>query len=231
MLNAEPLISFTFDDFPRSSFRTGGQILKAYGFLGTYYASLGLMGRDSPVGPIFSADDLADLVAQGHELGCHTYDHCDAWKTDTRVFERSIAENRRRLRVILGDVQFCTHSYPVNYPRLPTKRVASEHFACCRCGGESFNAGRADLGLLKGFFLERGRDDPGWVQEVIRENNRARGWLIFVTHDLSDSPTPFGCKPAFFDAIVRFSAGSGARVLPVGQALAVVTKASAGSSR
>src|SRR2546429_104887 len=39
---ALPLISFTFDDFPRSAFLDAGSILRRYGALGTYYASLGL---------------------------------------------------------------------------------------------------------------------------------------------------------------------------------------------
>jgi hypothetical protein len=38
-----PLISFTFDDFPRSAFVEAGSILTRYGAVGTYYASLGLM--------------------------------------------------------------------------------------------------------------------------------------------------------------------------------------------
>ena len=40
MQNADPLISFTFDDFPRSALEAGGQILRAHGVRGTYYAPL-----------------------------------------------------------------------------------------------------------------------------------------------------------------------------------------------
>src|SRR5947207_11316553 len=69
-----PIISFTFDDFPRSALHTGGAILERFGVRGTYYASLGLMGRTAPTGPIFLREDLPVLIAQGHELGCHTYD-------------------------------------------------------------------------------------------------------------------------------------------------------------
>jgi len=73
--NDVPNISFTFDDFPRSALLTGGAILSRYGVRGSYYASLGLMGKQAPTGTIFVAEDLQRLLAQGHELGCHTFDH------------------------------------------------------------------------------------------------------------------------------------------------------------
>ena len=40
MPNVGPLISFTFDDFPRSALWRGGTILRERGFVGTYYVSL-----------------------------------------------------------------------------------------------------------------------------------------------------------------------------------------------
>jgi hypothetical protein len=85
-----PLISFSFDDFPRSALLAGGGILNRLGLAGTYYASLGLMGKETPSGQIFSSGDLATLFDQGHELGCHTFQHCDSWDTDTKTFEASI---------------------------------------------------------------------------------------------------------------------------------------------
>src|SRR5437660_739930 len=90
-----PFISFTFDDFPRSALQTGGAILKRFGLAGTYYASLGLMGKQAPTGTMFLPEDLSIVLEQGHELGCHTFDHCHSWDTKTNVFESSILENRR----------------------------------------------------------------------------------------------------------------------------------------
>src|ERR1700693_5858527 len=82
-----PLISFTFDDFPRSALLAGGSILNRYGLSGTYYVSLGLAGRETESGQIFVPDDLAILLEEGHELGCHTFSHCDSWATATKTFE------------------------------------------------------------------------------------------------------------------------------------------------
>src|SRR5438874_5730252 len=89
-----PLISFTFDDFPRSSLLAGGAILNRFGVAGTYYACLGLLGTEAPTGRLCVLDDLMRILAEGHELGCHTFSHCHSWETDTRMFEDAIIKNR-----------------------------------------------------------------------------------------------------------------------------------------
>ncbi|HSR10529.1 MAG TPA: polysaccharide deacetylase family protein, partial [Thermodesulfobacteriota bacterium] len=78
--NIAPHISFTFDDFPRSALHKGGSILSDFNLRATYYASFSLMGKENETGPIFTAADLQDLFAAGHELGCHTFDHCHSWE-------------------------------------------------------------------------------------------------------------------------------------------------------
>jgi len=213
-----PLISFTFDDFPRSAWLTGGAILKRFGLTGTYYAALGLMGQQAPVGRIFLPEDLKALQEQGHELGCHTFAHCDSWKTDPSVFENSIIANQRALNEALPGASFKTFSYPINPPRAQTKRRTGRHFLCCRGGGQTFNVGEMDLNYLSAYFLEQSRDQPEAVMNLIDQNRRGRGWLILATHDVSEVPSPFGCTPSFFEDIVRYAVNSGARILPVVQA-------------
>jgi peptidoglycan/xylan/chitin deacetylase (PgdA/CDA1 family) len=217
-----PLISFTFDDFPRSGLLTGGAILNRFGLAGTYFASFGLMGTQAPTGAIFVRDDLKTLVDQGHELGCHTFAHCHSWDTESAAFEDSIVANRRALNDLLPGASFRTFSYPVSPPRPTTKRNTAKHFACCRGGGQTFNAGAADLNYLSAYFLEKSRGNREVVKHLIDENRQARGWLILATHDVCDSPTRFGCTPDFFEDIVRSAVASGARILPVADALEVL---------
>jgi peptidoglycan/xylan/chitin deacetylase (PgdA/CDA1 family) len=220
MRNSGALISFTFDDFPRSSLDVGGAILRAHGVVGTYYVSLGLMDRDEPVGRICSPGDVGRALAQGHELGCHTFGHCDAWGTAPRAFEESILQNRRALTRILPGADFETMSYPIGSPRPGTKRRTGRHFLGCRGGGQSINFGMIDLNHLRAFFLEQSRDRPGVIREMIDRNRVERGWLIFVTHDVRPEPSRFGCTPWFFGDVVQRAMESGAKVLPVARALA-----------
>lgn len=219
---ALPTISFTFDDFPKSALRMGGAVLQRYGVTGTYYASLGMMNQDSPVGPVFSASDLECLLAAGHELGCHTFSHCDAWVVTAEEFERSILDNGAALGKLIPGSRFETQAYPFGRCTPSAKHTAQKYFRCCRGGGQMFNGGPTDLNNLQAFFLEQSRDNPAAVKAMIDQNRLASGWLIFATHDICESPSRFGCTPQFFEEIVRHSVQTGARVLPVAKALQAI---------
>jgi peptidoglycan/xylan/chitin deacetylase (PgdA/CDA1 family) len=214
-----PLISFSFDDFPRSALQAGGAILKRFGLAGTYYVALGLMGKQTATGEMFLYEDLKELIEQGHELGCHTFDHFDSWKTETTLFEASIIKNRRALSQLFPGLVFKVFSYPISPPRARTKRQVAPYFACCRGGGQTFNAEIADLNYLAAYFLEKSRDNFEAVKNLIDQNQRTRGWLVLATHDVSDDPTPYGCTPEFFENVVQYAVRSGSRILPVAQAL------------
>jgi peptidoglycan/xylan/chitin deacetylase (PgdA/CDA1 family) len=231
-----PLISFTFDDFPRSAFVNAGAILGRYGVLGTYYVSLGLAGKQSQMGPMYHTEDLIELSRLGHELGCHTFGHCHSWNTPPNIYEKAILDNQQALNEVLPGTAFQTFSYPFSGPRLPVKQVAGRHFLCCRggglragrfllrhhAGGQTFNSGTTDLNLLCAFFLEQSREDPEAVKHLIDQNAQERGWLIFATHDVCDSPSRFGCTLNFFEQVVQWSLESGAQILPVVEAVKVL---------
>ena len=217
-----PVISFTFDDFPRSALTNGGAILRERGLAGTYYASFGLMGKRAPTGETFRMEDLEELVRQGHELACHTFDHCDSWETNPREFEASILRNRQAVARHMRGVTLCSLSYPISWPRPQTKRRVATHFECARGGGQTFNLGTVDLNYLKAFFIEQSRDNFDAIKQTIDANTSSNGWLIFATHDVCDAPTRFGCTRQFFELVVEHSVKSGAAILPISEALKLI---------
>ncbi len=200
-----PLVSFTFDDFPRSALSIGGAVLESYGVTGTYYVSLGMMGKMSPTGEICHLEDVEQVVERGHELGCHTFDHCNAWDTRPSDFEKSIVRNHDALARVVPGALCRTLAYPISSPRPGNKLRAGRHFDCCRGGGQTFNSVHIDLNNLKGFFLEQSRDNPEMIEQMVCRNAEAGGWLIFATHDVCENPTPFGCSTALFERIVRYA--------------------------
>lgn len=222
----QPLISFTFDDFPRSALLVGGDILSRFGLAGTYYASLGLLGAEEPSGQMFVSGDLTALFERGHELGCHTFSHCHSWETDTGTFEDSIIENHAALNRLFPGAEFKSFSYPISPPRPLTKAKIANYFLSCRGGGQTLNVGTTDLNQLSAYFLEKSRHSIQSVKDLIDRNRQVRGWLIFATHDISDNATPFGCSPEFFEDVVQYAVRSGARILPVVRALEVLGVAS-----
>jgi len=189
-----PLVSFTFDDFPRSAWLAAGPILGRYGISATYYASLGLAGTEGPSGRHFVEGDLREILAAGHELGCHTHAHCPSW------------------------ARFRSLSYPVSPPRAATKRLMSERFLCCRGGGQTHNAGEIDLSYLRGYFLEQAGGAIPPLAEAIASSASAGGWLILATHDVATAPSRYGVTPEFLEHAVQLARASGAEVLPVAAA-------------
>ena len=173
-----------------------------------------LMGKQSHLGPMFQAEDLKELVHLGHELGCHTFGHCHSWNTPPDVYERAIIENQKALSELLPGGSFRTFAYPHSAPRLAVKKVAGRYFLCCRgggmkagryllrhaAGGQTFNSGITDLNYLCAFFLEKSRGNPEAVKSLIDQNARARGWLIFATHDVCTDPSPFRVHSRFLRA-------------------------------
>lgn len=212
------IVSFTFDDFPRSALLNGGAILEEHGAAATYYVSLGLSGKLGPSGEMFEVDELPCLLDLGHELGCHTYAHCPAWETPPEVFEFEVLRNTAALKEHLPYAELRTLSYPISYPRPETKQRVSNYFACCRGGGQTFNAGIVDLNYLAAFFLEQSVHRLDAVRQIILENRAAGGWLIFATHDVAPRPSRFGVTPDFFRQVVQFTVDSGTQILPVAKA-------------
>jgi peptidoglycan/xylan/chitin deacetylase (PgdA/CDA1 family) len=211
------IISFSFDDAPRTAFTHGDEILNTYGAAATFYVSLGMLGSDSPSGPIAYVDDLRRALEKGHELGCHTFDHKNSWETKPELFVQSVLKNRDALSRILPDASFTTLAYPICEPRPATKKAVGKLFRCCRGGAQTFNVGTTDLNLLKAFFL-RNYDTIDTVKRLIDRNAEARGWLIFATHDIDDNPSLYGCSKKFFKGVVAHAANSGSLFLPVGKA-------------
>lgn len=219
LVGKQGTVSFTFDDAPRTAFEAGASILEAHGARGTYYMCLGLLSTRGEVGPIAEPEDLARAVERGHELGCHTFDHHDAWYTDSASYIASVDRNHAALQALLPGYAFRSFAYPKSGATAAVKPALAQRFECCRGGGQSFNAGIVDLNLLSACFVDRrARVDLGFVSTLIERNAEAGGWLIFAAHDISDGDAEFGCSTAFFESIVQRAVASGSRVLTISAA-------------
>jgi peptidoglycan/xylan/chitin deacetylase (PgdA/CDA1 family) len=214
-----PIVSFTFDDAPRTAFTVGGGILRSAGARGTFFVSFGLLGLTTEVGIIAFPDDLIRAVAEGNELGCHTFDHLDTWETSSDKYVKSVIANRQALDKMLPGVSFKSFAYPKSLPRPVVKRRLEKYFVCCRGGGQTINTGTVDLNLLNTCFLDRRTGiDMNFVERLIDYNTLRKGWLIFATHDVTDDPSRYGCAPRFFSSVVDYADRSGALILPISEA-------------
>ena len=214
-----PLVSFTFDDFPKSAATTGAALLEARGWAGTYFAAGGFCGGRTHHGEMFDDDDLKRLRTAGHEIACHTFSHDDAASTPAQSVLADVDRNATFLKSIAHDAPLETFAFPYGEATPLLKSELSVRFAALRGVRPGVNRGRADRALLKAVPLDGGLEGLHRALDAVRDAVRAPGWLIFYGHDVQDLPTPWGCTPDFLAAVVEAVAAARAQVLPMNAAL------------
>jgi len=191
--NRGPVVSFTFDDFPRSALTVGGKILKQYGARGTYYAAVGLMNSANNLGEQFRQEDLHTLLRDGHELASHTFGHISCRSVSTSAFAEEVDKGRVAIEKLTGLADFGNFAYPFGEVTLSAKRLVGPGVASSRGTRGGVNGPEVDLNLLQANSLYGDQEMKDQVRNLIMENERQRGWLIFYSHDVSSSPSRFGC--------------------------------------
>lgn len=216
---AEPVVSFCFDDFPRSAVTEGGRMLSERGWAGTFYAAGSFCGREVDGISYFTADDLRQIHEDGHEIGCHTFSHLRVAHQQSSLVLDDLKRNADFLAKILPGHRCSSFAYPFGDLRLPQKRLLARQFGVCRGIWSGINRGRMDFGELKAVGLAQVGPDfdevVGWIDLAVRE----KAWLILFTHDVSPQPSDYGYQPDAFAKLLDIVAARGIRVLPVKNAV------------
>jgi peptidoglycan/xylan/chitin deacetylase (PgdA/CDA1 family) len=215
----EPIVSFTFDDFPRSAYSMGGSILAEFGARGTYYAASSLMNTSGELGEHFTAEDVCSLVEQGHELANHTFSHVSARSVSSSDFCADAEHGKLALEKLAGR-KVNNFSYPFGHVTLRTKKSLGEEVASARGISPGLNEPEIDLNLLRANRIYGDLDQLDSLNALIEGNVRRGGWLIFYTHDIRSQPSPYGCTPELFELIVSRAFRSGSGILTIQAALA-----------
>jgi peptidoglycan/xylan/chitin deacetylase (PgdA/CDA1 family) len=212
---AGPMISFAFDDVPTSAAETGAAILERYGLKGTFYVAAALAGADSVTGPMADAVAVRRLAAAGHEIGCHTYSHLDCGQARAADAVEDVARNAETL-IGWGLPRPSTFAYPFGDVAPATKRALAARFALLRALHPGLVESGTDLNQAPAIGVE----GPGgealalsWLQRAARR----KAWLILCTHDVAETPSPWGCAPATLERLARAAVGYGFNVVTVAE--------------
>ena len=214
-----PIVSFTFDDFLKSALQIGGSILKSYGVRGTYYAAMGLMDRANDIGGHFSAADLVHLLEDGHELGSHTFGHLSGRSSSLRDFQADVMMGMKAVNHFTGGGLSHQFSYPRGHATFRAKRRIGVIFSSCRGIIPGINESPVDLNLLRANSLYSRSFNIDAIEQLFEANERYKGWLIFYTHDISENPSPIGCRPDEFESVVRLAIKKQVSIVSVGEAV------------
>jgi peptidoglycan/xylan/chitin deacetylase (PgdA/CDA1 family) len=213
------VVSFTFDDFPRSSATVASEILKKYGFTGTYYCVSDFEGTVQDGITQYTADDILNLVNDGHEIACHTDKHLDCQSLSRSALSASMKRNSEKILEMTGQLPV-SFSYPFGKAGITDKIVAARQYIASRGISGGTNTGWVDFSQLKANSLYSDSTDIEETYNLIKMNSAKPGWLIFYTHDVTTNPSRYGCTPEFFENVVKKVAESGSKTLPVKHAVA-----------
>lgn len=222
--NRGPIVSFTFDDFPRTAYSVGGAILEGLGVRGTYYTAAGLMNSTNELGEQFRLEDVQSLVTRGHELASHTFGHVSCYAVSGSAFHAEVDRGREALAAMTG-VKASSFAYPFGDVSLEIKKTLGPTVASSRGIFPGFNGPEVDLNLLKANCLQGDRKQLHRAEELITENARRKSWLVFFTHDVRAQRSPWGCTPELLQSTAEFAVRSGSRILTIQDALAEVAVA------
>lgn len=217
-----PLVSFTFDDFPRTALTVGGRILKSYGARGTYYTAMGLMGTNTELGEQFRRADLDMLLNDGHELANHTFNHVSCRSMPAEQFQEEVQRGQAAIDAVMGKRELRNFAFPFGQVTVRAKQLMSRDACSARGIWRGLNDTKADLNLLLANCLYGGDEARSRVQELILQNERRGSWLIFYTHDVQPTPSPYGCSPELLEFAVSLASRAGA-VRTVAEVIAAST--------
>lgn len=211
------LASFTFDDFPATAYERAGPLLLEKGWRGTYYTAAGLAGTDGEMGPMFTLDLLERCFEDGHEIADHTFSHAYCVNLDRNGLRRERAENGEAL----SSYEVENFSFPFGSHDHRSAAALAPHFRSMRTVTPGLNSGRTDLKKLKANALYEHRpvDD---ILRLVDKAQEAGGWIIFYTHDLSPTPSPFGCTAAYFEQVLAAVERAGLHVGTMRQCLDII---------
>jgi peptidoglycan/xylan/chitin deacetylase (PgdA/CDA1 family) len=218
-----PVASITFDDFPKSAWTKGGEILARRDLKATYYVAGGMSGRIEDGLEYFSEIDLVEAAAAGHEIGCHTFSHGAGPTISSDALLDDVELNAAFVQDLLGDYALSSFAYPYGEASPRTKLLFGDRFPTSRGIIKGVNRGYMDLSQLKAIGIEQWWWTPGYIEAAVEQAKRENGWLIFFTHDVSDNPSRYGATPAMLQHALDALDAAGIEILPVKHALARAT--------
>ncbi len=218
--NKTPMVSFSFDDPPKSSATAGAPILEEYQARGTYYISGALVGQPSEHWMGIGADEIVGLHRAGHEIACHTFSHVRTPDLNAAALAAEIEKNRRYLLGLDPSIKIRNFAYPYGLGSISHKRRLKQTFRSSRGIIPGANSGTVDLQYLKSTPLVDRHIDNDGIDRAFDETIATNGWLIFYSHDVEASPSRYGCTPSLLRHALAEASRRNIRILNVADALA-----------
>ena len=215
-----PFASITFDDFPKSAWECGGQILARFKARGTYYIAGTFCGRTVDGTQFYDEGDLSALAAAGHEIACHGFSHQPTPTLSDAALAEDMARNAAFLAPFLSGARLESYAYPYGASSVRTKKFYAPHFSNLRGVHPGIIQGKVDLAQLNAVSLEMRSFSLEKLAAAIAGARANNGWVAFFTHGVSDKPTEYDSTPAILIEALERIADAGIEILPMREAVA-----------
>ncbi len=217
-----PIVSFSFDDCPKSAIDNALPALEAQTWRGTVYLACGLFNITNHLGLHMSAQDAQAIARNGHEIGDHTFSHFDALNRSKDIFQADINRNQEAFDTI-GLPKAKTFAYPYGQTYGALKTALGQTFTGLRGIAPQTHNKRVDLNQIGSYPLFSGSDQTRLIKAIANLEHTS-GWLTIFTHDVRDNPSAWGCTQNDLDRVIKAVQAIDAQVLPVADAITLLEK-------
>jgi peptidoglycan/xylan/chitin deacetylase (PgdA/CDA1 family) len=214
------IASITFDDVPDSAALVGAPILERHGARGTFYIAGATCGVRDALWTVVSREQVRAIHDAGHEIACHTANHVNVQSLNSDALNAECDLNAALLGEICGNLELTNFAYPFGDLGLRQRTLLQGRFASCRTIYEFSNMSPITPGRLGAIGLFDATKTREWIRRLIESARGRGGWLVFYTHDVSQSPTFMGTSPALLRDTLFILADAGIPVMTMRQALA-----------
>lgn len=215
-----PIVSFSFDDAPRTAWEYGAPILEDAGGRATYYLAGGLIEAGQKELQLMTPEEGSDLAARGHELGCHTWAHPKLSAISGKALAADLERNAAFLTALDGRKSHRNFAVPYAMATPLRQKLLRQKFRTSRGGRAGINRGLTDLHYLSAVELRESFLDASGIEKWLDDLEQAPGWLILFSHHVAgNSPGGFGVSPKTFATVVESVARRGFAMLTIDAAL------------
>ena len=184
--NSSVMVTFTFDDVPKSVFTVGFPILEKYHYPATIYVET----RNTTFNGYMNWDDVGVVAKAGWEIGAHTHTHPHL----TKLTNEEILED-----LLISTQEFAAHGYaPQNFASPfgdmdeRVLAIIKRHYASQRAAWPNgVNVGELDPYNIQSYAISK---DTTWeeMSNLLDGLQREGGWLVLQMHDVTPKGVTVG---------------------------------------
>lgn len=176
-----PILSINFDDGWIGTYQNGEQLMREFGFLGTYYLNATTLNTNGYMNTL----QAQDLVAHGNEIGSHGYRHVDMTSLTPQELQDEVSQNITALQAIVQQpiTNFATPFGAYNTD--VTDAIMSRHMSHRNTSGALNHKYNFSYSQIHSKVITKSVT-VSEITALINQAKQENAWLVLTFHDISE---------------------------------------------